>query len=263
MPHTIVITGASSGLGAALALCYAPERCHLGLMARNRHRLDRVAAQCQARGAKVTTATIDVRARADMEDWLTRFDAENPIDLLIANAGVMTGSLARGQPEPPEAAHELMQTNVLGVLNSVQPILPRMIGRGRGQIAIVSSIAGFAPLADAPSYGASKAAALSYGLALRDLLRPRGIKVNVVCPGYVSTPMTHQESGPKPFVMPADKAAELIRRGLAKDRAVIAFPAFFALLTRVSGLLPDRLRRWTSAPFRFTVGTRAEPDGET
>jgi short-subunit dehydrogenase len=257
MPRTIVITGASSGIGEALALAYARDRGCLGLLGRSRRRLDRIAERCRAAGAAVSTATIDVRDRPDMADWLGWFDDQTPIDLLIANAGVMAGSAAAGEIEPSEAAYELMQTNVLGVLNSIQPVVPRMIARRRGQIGIVSSIGAFVPLADAPSYGASKAALLSYGLALRSLLASQGIAVSVICPGYVATPMMRQESGPKPFVMPPDQAAARIRRGLARDRAVITFPTMFGLLTRIGGLLPDRLRHWTAQSSRFTVSERS------
>jgi short-subunit dehydrogenase len=257
MSRSVVITGASSGIGEALALDYAKEHARLGLLGRNRARLDGVALQSRSTGAaSVEVGAVDVRARAEMARWLLDFDEANPIDVLIANAGVMAGSPATGETEPPDAAYALMETNVLGVLNTVQPIMARMIARGSGQIAIVSSIAAFIPLADAPSYGASKAALLSYGLALRGLLAPRGIKVNVVCPGYVSTPMMQQESGPKPFAMAPEQAVSLIRKGLATNRPVIAFPARFAWITRLGGLLPDRLRRLTSAPFRFTVSRR-------
>jgi short-subunit dehydrogenase len=260
MPRTIVITGASSGIGEALALSYARDRERLGLLGRSNHRLDRVAEVCRNVGAAISTAAIDVRAHAEMEEWLQRFDDEGPVDLVIANAAIMGGSAALNEPESAEIARTLIETNVLGVINTVQPILPRMMARGRGQIAIVSSVAAFLPLADAPSYGASKSALLSYGLALRSLLSPRGIRVSVICPGYVATPMMHQESGPKPFAMPPEQAAALIKRGLRRNRPVIAFPTTFALITRVGGMLPDRLRRWTSRPFRFTVSKRVDPD---
>jgi short-subunit dehydrogenase len=128
-----------------------------------------------------------------------------------------------------------------------------MMSRGHGQIGIVGSLAGFIPLPDAPSYCASKSAVLSYGLALRSLLRPHGIGVSVICPGYVTTPMTQQESGWKPFEMSAERAAALICRGLARNRPIIAFPFLLALLSRIGGILPDRVRRWTDVPFRFTV----------
>ena len=100
-----------------------------------------------------------------------------------------------------------METNVLGVLNAIHPILPQMMARGKGHIGIVSSIAAFIPLPDAPSYSASKSAILTYGLALRSALRQSGIGVSVICPGYVDTPMMEQESGPKPSAMSAQSAA--------------------------------------------------------
>jgi NAD(P)-dependent dehydrogenase (short-subunit alcohol dehydrogenase family) len=98
---------------------------------------------------------------------------------------------------------------------------------------------------------------LNYGIALRAVLGPHGIGVSVICPGYIATPMMLRESGRKPFAMAPDKAADLICRGLDRGRAVIAFPLLFALATRIGGLLPDGLRRWTMRPFRFTV---SDPD---
>jgi short-subunit dehydrogenase len=260
LPRIVVITGASSGIGKALALRYARSGVTLGLLGRNHKRLAEVADECRGFGAIAHTAAIDVRARVELDDWLQTFDSRTPVDVLIANAGVMEGRPPDGQIEPPAASYTLMETNVLGVLNSIQPLLPRMISRGHGQIGIVSSIAAFVPLPDAPSYCASKSAVLSYGLALRTLLRPRGIGVSVICPGYVTTPMMRQESGPKPFKMPPEKAADLIVRGLTRNRPVIAFPFLFALLSRLGGILPDRVRQWTIEPFRFTVSQRADFD---
>jgi short-subunit dehydrogenase len=257
IPGTVVITGASSGIGQALALRYARDGATIGLIGRDQARLQNVAAECQRRGANIRSGEIDIRDRSELTRWLEAFDTATPIDLLIANAGVMEGTPPGGKIEPPDAAYALIQTNVLGTLNTVQPLLPKMMARGRGQIAIVSSIAGFIPLPDSPSYCASKAAVLNYGLALRALLHPYGIGVSVICPGYVTTPMMLRESGPKPFTVPPERAADLICRGLDRNQAVIAFPFFFALVTRIGGLLPDRLRQWTMRPFRFTV---SEPD---
>jgi short-subunit dehydrogenase len=256
MPKTIVITGASSGIGEALALHYAREGVRLGLIGRSEARLDRVAAECRRVGAEVECGTVDVRARPEMLAWLERFDAAHPVDLLFANAGVMAGRPADGVLETPDASHALVETNLLGTFNTIHPLLPRMMVRRSGQIAIVSSIAGFIPLPDAPSYGASKAATLSYGLALRGLLDEHGISVSVICPGYVRTPMMDQESGPKPSAMEPAAAAALIARGLARNKPVIAFPFLFSLMTRIGGMLPDRLRRRTQRPYRFTVAER-------
>jgi short-subunit dehydrogenase len=226
------------------------------LLGRSSDRLSAVAEECRRLGAVVSSATIDVRARFEMEAWLLAFDASTPIDVLIANAGVMAGRTADADIESPGASYAVMETNVLGVLNSVHPVLSRMTARKRGHIGIVSSIAAFIPLPDAPSYSASKSAILTYGLALRSALRRFGIGVSVICPGYVETPMMEQESGHKPFAMSAQSAADLIVRGLQQNRSIIAFPFWFALITRLGGLLPDSVRRWTSEPFRFTVDER-------
>jgi short-subunit dehydrogenase len=137
-----------------------------------------------------------------------------------------------------------MQINVLGVLNTVQPMIPLMRERHRGQLALVASVAAFTPLPHSPSYSASKAAVLNYGLSLRAVLAGHGIRVSVICCGFVETPMIADIRDPKPFNMSSEKAAERIRRGLAHDRAVIMFPLFFALMSRLDGLLPDRVRRF-------------------
>jgi short-subunit dehydrogenase len=253
MPRTIVITGASSGIGKALAAHYAVGGHTLGLIGRHAKRLYEVADSCQARGATVSTATIDVCNRDQLAAWLAAFDARAPIDLLVANAGIMGGLAPQTDLEQPETSYTLFATNVIGVLNTIHPILPIMVRRGAGQIAILSSLAGLIPLPDAPSYAASKAAVLNFALSLRTHLYDKGVKVNVICPGYVSTPMTAQEHGWKPFEMSAERAAMLIARGLDRDKAVIAFPWLLAFLTRIGALLPENVRRLTSQPFRFRV----------
>ena len=253
MLKSIVITGASSGIGKALALHYAARGRVLGLLGRNAARLEYVANACREKGADVRVGAIDISDRKSLAAWLEAFDGAQPLDLLIANAGVMEGSPAPDEVEPADAAYRLMEINVLGVLNSVQPIVPRMMARGRGQIAIMSSLAGLIPLPDAPSYAASKSAVLHYGLSLRALLAPRRIGVSVICPGYIDTPMMRRESGPKPFAITPDKAAAIIGRGLARNKSMIVFPFFFGWLTRMGGLLPDRVRRWFLQWSRFTV----------
>jgi len=251
--RTIVITGASSGIGEALALEYASSGVTLAITGRNAERLEKVAKSCREKGAAVVTAILDVCDRAAMSAWLLELDRTSPVDLLIANAGMIAGSTADNAVEDGEAGHALLQTNILGAANTAQPLIPTMMARRSGQIALMSSIAAFVPLAHAPSYSASKAALMNYGMSLRDALRPHGVKVSVICPGFVDTRMSRSEAGPKPFLMNADKAAKKIASGLARDREIIMFPWFFGFITWVSGLLPSWLRRAVSKPFEFSV----------
>jgi short-subunit dehydrogenase len=242
-PRTVVITGASSGIGRSLALEYAAPEVVIGLLGRDAGRLEEVAVACRARGADAVIGVVDVRDRAALAAWLGDFDRLHPVDLVVANAGVLV-RMPGGEVEPADDAYDLMQVNVLGVLNTVQPMIPKMRERRRGQLALVASVAAFTPLPHSPSYSASKAAVLNYGLSLRAVLAVHGIGVSVICCGFVETPMISEIKDPKPFNMTPEKAAERIRRGLEQDRAVIMFPLFFALMSRLDGLLPDRVRRY-------------------
>ncbi len=238
--RTFVITGASSGIGAALARRLAGRPgAVLGLVGRDESRLAGVAADCRAAGAAVTAATLDVRDRDGLTSWLAGFDAATPVDGVIANAGVSAGSLPGGHPERGTQIYDVFEVNLGGALNAVVPMLPRMRARGRGRIVLVSSLAAFAPLADAAAYSASKAALLTWGLALRQGLRRDGVAVNVVCPGFVTTPMSASVRGWKPLEITADDAVGRIEAGLARDRAVIAFPWPLALASRLVPLVPE------------------------
>jgi short-subunit dehydrogenase len=226
-----------------LALEYAAAEVVIGLVGRDAGRLEQVAVECRARGAEAVTGVIDVRDRAALAAWLGDFDRLHPVDLVVANAGVLV-RMPGGEVEPADDAYRLMQINVLGVLNTVQPMIPSMKERRRGQFALVASVAAFTPLPHSPSYSASKAAVLNYGLSLRAVLAIHGVRVSVICCGFVETPMIADIKDPKPFNMTSEKAAERIRHGLEQDRAVIMFPLFFAMMSRLDGLLPDRVRRY-------------------
>jgi short-subunit dehydrogenase len=254
MSRTVLISGASSGLGAALALRYAAAGARLGLIGRNRDRLEDVARRCRTAGApEVETAAIDVRADAALAAWIAEFDRRLPIDLTIASAAIVGGAHAAGEPENAETAREVFAINVRGLINTVHAVLPGMLARRAGQVAVVSSLAGFVALPDLPSYSASKAAGIRYGLGLRDALRPRGIGVSVACPGYIDTPMGRQLNGRKMFVVTADAAADAIVRGLARDRRIIAFPFVLAWVTRLSALLPAWMVRLGAPSFRIAA----------
>lgn len=238
-PRSILITGASSGIGEALALDYAGPEIALALTGRDATRLDGVAAACRAKGATVHTAVLDVVERDRLADWIKAVDAKVPLDLVVANAGISGGSGTLETAD--EIARKIFAVNVDGVFNTVHPVLPLMGARKRGQIAIVSSIAGFRGLPGAGPYSASKAAVRVYGEALRGRVRKYGIGVSVICPGYVRSRMTAKNRFPMPFLMDADRAAGIIRRGLAADRPRIAFPWPTYAGIWLANLLPLRL----------------------
>lgn len=223
--NCILITGASSGLGAALAREYAAAGVTLHLLGRNTDRLQAVANDCRAKGATVRTARIDVTDRDAMQNYIEKADGETPLDLVIANAGISAGT--GGTQEPLEQVENIFNVNVNGVLNTVQPIVGRMVSREVGHIAIMSSLAGIRALPSCPAYSASKAAVRYYGDALRGAVHKDGVQVSVVCPGYIHTPMTAVNDFFMPLVMSAERAAHIIRCGLNRKKARIAFP--FAL----------------------------------
>jgi short-subunit dehydrogenase len=238
-PSVIVITGASSGLGAALALAYAASGVTLGLLGRDGARLNATAAACAAKGAAVETGTADVRDRDAMTKWLAGFDTAHPVDMVIANAGISAGTGGGGESE--QQLRDIFAVNVDGVLNTVLPVIPSMQRRKRGKIALISSLAGVRGLPGCPAYSASKMAVRGLGEGLRGVLKDEGIDVNVICPGYIRTPMTNVNDFPMPFMMSAEKAADIIVRGLAKNRPRIAFPLALYLPFWLLSCLPPRL----------------------
>jgi short-subunit dehydrogenase len=238
-PAHVLITGASSGIGAALALAYARPGVHLSLGGRNQERLAAIGAQAEARGASVATATVDVRERDAVAAWALAADDRAPLDLVIANAGISGGT--HGGPESADQTRAIFAVNLDGVLNVALPLIPRLIARKRGQIAIISSLAAHRGFPGAPAYSGSKAAVKVWGEALRADLAPHGVKVNVVMPGFIKSPMTDANDFAMPFLMPADKAAEIIRRGLAANRARIAFPFPTAFIAWLMGALSPAL----------------------
>lgn len=238
---TILITGASSGIGEALALHYAGAGHRLILGGRDGTRLAAVADACRSLGAEVHFQSGDVRARDLMHQWIAGSDKRFGIDLVIANAGISGGTGGAVLAQSLGKSHDIFDTNLMGVLNTIDPVLPMMLERRSGQIAIISSLAGFAAWPGAPAYSASKAAVRFYGLALRARLAKEGVKVSVVCPGFVESRLTAQNPFPMPFLMKAPQAAALIARRLEKNLPLVVFPFATALVSRVLGLLPPSL----------------------
>lgn len=236
-PKHILITGASSGIGAALAKLYAAPNVHLSLHGRDEKRLEEVAALASQQGASVTIKSLDIANGEALIEWIRDCDEQQPIDLIIANAGISTGTGRNF--EKPEQTKVVFDVNVQGVFNTINPILPHMIKRGRGQVAIMSSLASFRGFAGSATYCASKAAVRVYGEALHSECANRGIEVNVICPGFIKTPMTDVNHFHMPFLISAEHAAKIIRCGLARNKARIAFPLPMYLAIRLFTALPQ------------------------
>ena len=221
-PSTILITGASSGIGAALARGYAAQGVTLGLLGRDAARLATIAAECRVAGATVETGSVDVCDAEAMRGWMQHFDAAHPVDLVIANAGISGGLGEFGEGETHVRA--IFDVNIGGVINTVWPLVPRMIARGRGQIALMASLASIRPLPSAPAYSASKACVRFYGDALHGQLKRYGVRVSVIAPGFIDTRMTRVKRLLMRFLMSEKTAATRIIHAVSCGKRRIFFP---------------------------------------
>lgn len=234
---TILITGASSGIGRALAVLYASPETLLLLTGRNAAKLEETGSLCRGKGAAVGICTIPVTDRAAFEKKIIAWDDVHPIDLVIANAGV-SGGTSMDAAQSEVQFREIMDTNLNGTFNTVNPLIPRMKARRRGHIALMSSMAGFRGMPNSPAYSTSKVAVRAYGDALRPLLKKEGITVSTIFPGFVRTPLTDVNTFPMPFLMDVEPAAEIIKRGLDAKKSAIAFPWPMHFFCWLLGVMP-------------------------
>jgi|LauGreSBDMM110SN_4_FD.fasta_scaffold04415_4 short-subunit dehydrogenase len=221
-PKNILITGAGSGIGRAMAITYSKPDVNLFLCGRNLEKLQATKILCEELKANVLLEILDVCDEAATRKWVERADQNYELDLVIANAGISAGT--SGGLESLAQVKKIFTTNIDGVINTIHPAIEKMKLRKRGQIAIISSLAGFRGLPSSPAYSASKSAVRVYAEGLRGNLSKHGIAVNAVCPGYVKTPMTDVNEFPMPFLMEVKKCAEIIKWGLKKNKSRIAFP---------------------------------------
>jgi len=240
-PRSILITGASGGIGAALARAYAGPDIMLELTGRNAKRLEETVNSCRAAGAEVQSTILEITDAESVKAWIERVDAARPLDLVIANAGITGGISADGDGETLADVQRIMSINFGGVCNVLHPVIPSMRRRRHGQLALISSLAAIRGLPYSPAYCASKAALKAYGEALRGWLRPDGVKVSIVLPGFVDTRLGGHITGPKPFQMSPQRAARIIRSGLSRDRSVIAFPFLLHAGMKILAVFPAPL----------------------
>lgn len=232
------ITGASSGIGEALALHLARNGHRVAISARHGDTLEAVAARAPA--GSITGFPVDVTDAGALSATVAAVErAMGPIRCAVLCAGTYKPTAA-ARFDAAEGRRQI-DVNLVGTLNTLDPLLATMLDRGEGHIAIVASLTSRFGLPQAGVYGATKAALVNLAQALRVECRPRGVTIQVVNPGFVRTPLTDRNDFPMPFLVPVERAAAIIARGLAGDRFEIAFPWQMAWATRLLAMLPYRL----------------------
>lgn len=246
-PLKVFITGASSGIGAALAAHYAAQGAVLGLAAR---RADALAALRATLPGEVAVYPLDVTDAAALReaaaDFMARFGTP---DIVIANAGVSVGTLTE-EAEDLAAIRRVMEVNVFGMAATFSPFAHAMREAGRGRLVGIASVAGIRGLPGAEAYSASKAAAITYLESLRLEMREAGIRVVTICPGYIETPMTAVNPYRMPFLLPAPEAARRFARAIARGSSYAVIPWQMGIVAKILRLLPNALydRLFAGAP---------------
>lgn len=258
MSAATIITGASSGIGAALArqLAALPDCGDLILVGRDRQRLDETARACRGLGAAVQAIAMDQTERHSLFAAIDAALGGAPVSRLFACAGVLEGRGKGEVTETPEAAARVIDTNLAATVDLVYKVLPDMRARRQGEITLVSSLAAFSPIADAPAYSASKAGLVAFAIALRDAVAEDGIQVMVSCPGYVDTAMGAVHIGKRPHELSAEVAASQILSVAESGRGLSGFPFMLYWLARFALLAPEPIRRLGAGGLRFHVGDK-------
>jgi short-subunit dehydrogenase len=236
--RTAVITGASSGIGRALAKALAAHGARVGVTARRAELLGELVHEVRAAGGTIEAVPADVADRVAIESAISVLSEKlGPVDLLIANAGVAVPSGVG--PHQVDAVEQMMRVNFLGVVYAFDAVLDAMRARSSGHLVAISSLAAYKGLPGSAGYCASKAAVNAYCEGLRIELRPGGVAVTAVCPGFIATPMTEHNPRPMPMLMTPDEAARRILVALRRKPAVFAFPWPMRVLMEVAKWAPD------------------------
>jgi len=234
----VFLTGASSGIGEALAVALARKGAVLGLVARRDELLNDLKAKCEAAGGVARVFACDVVDPDALHKAADAFRAEfGHIDIMIANAGIGGNDEATRSYEPA-AVKKLIDINLLGAVNSIHAVVPQMIERGSGHLVAVSSLAGFRGLPKSAAYSASKAGMTTFFESVRLDLADRGIDVTIIQPGFIKTPLTAGRKNKLPFVMELDDAIPLFIKAIERKKRFAAFPWQLATFVRLGKYMP-------------------------
>lgn len=234
----VFLTGASSGIGEALALELAKRGAILGLLARREKLLRDLAAKCERKGIAAREFPCDITDEIAVQDAADELRNEfGEIDILIANAGI-GGSAKHAKDLKPQDFRRVVDTNLVGAVNSVSAVLPRMVERGSGQLVAVSSLAGFRGLPKSAAYCASKAGMTAYFESVRLDVQNKGIAVTIIQPGFIKTPLTTGRANKMPFLMELEDSIPYFLRAIEKKKKFAAFPWQLAMLVRAGRVFP-------------------------
>lgn len=237
----VFITGASSGIGEALALAAAERGAILGLLARRREMLAQLARRCEEAGGTAWTFPCDVTDPECVRDAAESLRGEfGHIDILIANAGIGGNNEATRAFEP-DAVKKVIDVNLIGAANAVHAVLPHMLERGSGQLAAISSLAGFRGLPRSAAYCASKAGMTAFFESIRLDVQHRGVDVTIIQPGFIRTPLTAGREAKMPYLMELEAAVPKMLSAIEKRRKFAAFPWQLATLVRAARIFPPWL----------------------
>lgn len=235
----ILITGASSGLGEALALHYATQKNTLVLIARREDRLAAVAHRCRDKGAEVETIVADVNDFSRMKEIGIHL-CEKPIDRIILNAGISVGH--NGGVTPFEDFERLFKTNFLSVHALLEPMIPKLIEQKSAEIVFISSLASLLTMPTSIAYSSSKRALNAYAEGLHYQLKAHGITVMTIMPGFIDSEMTRKNRFKMPFLLKTNEGVTRIAYAIERKKIRYAFPFRFYLMIRIVLLFPQSLR---------------------
>jgi short-subunit dehydrogenase len=252
--HSILITGASSGIGKELALSYATPNTTLYLSGRNTIALQQVQKDCQSKGATVVYHAFDITHPMALQNYIKSITT--PIDLVIANAGASGGNRLNGDPESLETIDTLINVNLKAPIQLTRLLIKKLIQQKHGHLVYISSVQAFRGMPQSPTYCATKAGLKTYSEGLRAWVKNKHIDVSIVYLGFVKTAMSDRINCPKPFMISAQKAAHHIKTGISKNTPIIKIPKLYYYSIRLLDLLPIK---WVDFLLSFAKVDIPEP----